>query len=298
VGEWFDPAGADPATVRDAFRLLWQELRRHWVAEHRIGAVARIDPAGQITQYRVPGDSLPSGVLEAPDGALWYIAVDQIKRIDPAGHVQGWTAGGGKGAADLGYPSAMTVGPDGAIWYDLTGSPAAVRRFDPLRGPSTVAELPEGVAPRSLVTGPDGAVWFCEHDDRDNADGIGRVTAQGHYTSRPLPPDAHPWTLAVGPDGAIWFSEAGGIGRVTTAGEVTHFPVARTEHPTSLISGPQGALWFTTETGVGRLTPAGAVTLWPVPEAESLAAIAAGPKGDLWVADSQASVLRRFRPPN
>ncbi|THA28241.1 Mucin-19 [Streptomyces sp. RKND-216] len=30
VGEWFDPAGADPATVRDAFVLLWQELRRHW----------------------------------------------------------------------------------------------------------------------------------------------------------------------------------------------------------------------------------------------------------------------------
>jgi len=30
VGEWFDPAGADPATVRDAFRLLWQALRRHW----------------------------------------------------------------------------------------------------------------------------------------------------------------------------------------------------------------------------------------------------------------------------
>ena len=30
VGEWFDADGADPATVRDAFRLLWQELRRHW----------------------------------------------------------------------------------------------------------------------------------------------------------------------------------------------------------------------------------------------------------------------------
>ncbi|MFG2825167.1 Mucin-19 [Kitasatospora sp. NPDC048365] len=30
VGEWFDPAGADPATVRDAFVLLWQHLRHHW----------------------------------------------------------------------------------------------------------------------------------------------------------------------------------------------------------------------------------------------------------------------------
>ncbi|GLV79382.1 hypothetical protein ACH4VS_37985 [Streptomyces hygroscopicus] len=30
VGEWFDIDGDDPATVRDAFVLLWQALRRHW----------------------------------------------------------------------------------------------------------------------------------------------------------------------------------------------------------------------------------------------------------------------------
>lgn len=30
VGEWFDPAGAHPATVRDAFVLLWKALREHW----------------------------------------------------------------------------------------------------------------------------------------------------------------------------------------------------------------------------------------------------------------------------
>ncbi|OKI99904.1 hypothetical protein [Kitasatospora sp. CB01950] len=30
IGEWFDPDGTDPATCRDAFRLLWQALRRHW----------------------------------------------------------------------------------------------------------------------------------------------------------------------------------------------------------------------------------------------------------------------------
>ncbi|MFF5976936.1 hypothetical protein ACFY7C_36075 [Streptomyces sp. NPDC012769] len=30
VGEWFDPEGADPTTVRDAFVLLWKALRTHW----------------------------------------------------------------------------------------------------------------------------------------------------------------------------------------------------------------------------------------------------------------------------
>jgi hypothetical protein len=30
VGEWFDVDGDEPATIRDAFVLLWQALRRHW----------------------------------------------------------------------------------------------------------------------------------------------------------------------------------------------------------------------------------------------------------------------------
>ncbi|MCL6302807.1 hypothetical protein [Streptomyces kronopolitis] len=30
VGEWFDPDGADPTTIRDAFVLLWKALRAHW----------------------------------------------------------------------------------------------------------------------------------------------------------------------------------------------------------------------------------------------------------------------------
>ncbi|WP_055618196.1 hypothetical protein [Streptomyces phaeochromogenes] len=30
VGEWFDLDGDDPATIRDAFVLLWQALRHHW----------------------------------------------------------------------------------------------------------------------------------------------------------------------------------------------------------------------------------------------------------------------------
>ncbi|MGW7005846.1 hypothetical protein ACWGCW_24315 [Streptomyces sp. NPDC054933] len=30
VGEWFDTTAADPATIRDAFVLLWKTLRSHW----------------------------------------------------------------------------------------------------------------------------------------------------------------------------------------------------------------------------------------------------------------------------
>jgi hypothetical protein len=43
VGEWFDPAGADPATVRDAFVLLWKALHRHWSDVVLMGSPSQTD---------------------------------------------------------------------------------------------------------------------------------------------------------------------------------------------------------------------------------------------------------------
>ncbi|MFD8705420.1 hypothetical protein ACFV1W_22870 [Kitasatospora sp. NPDC059648] len=174
-----------------------------WVTEQRISAVARIDPAGQVAQYRIPGDSEPKGILQAPDDTIWYAGDDQTKRIDTSGRTNGWMEDDG----GLGYPKAITLGPDGAIWYDETGSPALIRRIAPSRGPSTVAALPDGWTPGGMASGPDGAVWFCEHEEQHDADAIGHMTPQGTYTSWPLPPGSYSWTIVAGPDGALWFTE-------------------------------------------------------------------------------------------
>jgi streptogramin lyase len=67
--------------------------------------------------------------------------------------------------------------------------------------------------------------WFTQRGfDRDAADGIGRLTTEGRYTSWPLPRRrAAPLRIVPGPDGALWFTEqdAHAIGRITTDGQIT-----------------------------------------------------------------------------
>ncbi|OEJ21567.1 Mucin-19 [Streptomyces agglomeratus] len=59
VGEWFDPAGADPATIRAAFVELWKALRRHWDDVVLMGSPSQT------------GRDLWSRTIPAKAGAKW-----------------------------------------------------------------------------------------------------------------------------------------------------------------------------------------------------------------------------------
>jgi hypothetical protein len=59
VGEWFDPDGADPATVRDAFVLLWRALHHHWSDVVLMGSPSQT------------GRDLWSRTIPARTGAKW-----------------------------------------------------------------------------------------------------------------------------------------------------------------------------------------------------------------------------------
>jgi hypothetical protein len=120
----------------------------------------------------------------------------------------------------------------------------ATRSSRPQGGLQVTEELPA----EDLVRGPDGAIWFAAIElvgrirrersgqdvapawftqrgfDHDAADGIGRLTTEGRYTSWPLPRRrAAPLRIVPGPDGALWFTEqdAHAIGRITTDGQIT-----------------------------------------------------------------------------
>ena len=271
-----------------------------WVTEAQVSGIAKIDRAGHITQHRILGtDNQPYDILQAPGGTIWYTAGDQIGHVTSYGNVVGWESG--VGTVDPGNPNALTVGPDGTIWY-INGD-GTIRRVDPSRGPSTVVTLPSGkfaFPAHGITTGPDHAVWFSERAlEEGDADGIGRVTAEGNYKSWPLPPPGtNPQHILKGTDGALWFTQTGGLGRIGVSGTVTRFPVPHAKRPTCVIAGPDGALWFTTDSRLGRLTPAGKLTLWSVPDARSLSSIVAIPNGGFWLADQAASVVRRFSPPD
>lgn len=265
-----------------------------WVAERDVGGVARIDPAGTITQHRLSvGWDHVSGIARAGDGTVWFVTTSDIGRLRPDGRIT---------RAHFGFPGGITVGSDGAAWFTTSsGSDPAIGRADAATGKlSMVAVLPStiGLPDDSITTGPDQAVWFSQvAKERGSSDGIGRVSVEGVYTSWPLPPGTAPHSITTGPDGALWFTQRGGIGRITVRGKVSHFPVPQAEHPNCVVAGPEGAAWFTTATKVGRLAPSGEVTLWPVPDAVQLSALVAVPGGEFWLADSKADVVRRFSPP-
>lgn len=269
-----------------------------WVTEESIGAIARIDTGGHVTQYRIPGESNdPDGILRGPDGQMWFVGSELIGRVDVSGRMTGWQDGAG---ANVGLPNAITLGPDGSVWYTNGNGPnSTIGRVGPGQAPAVVGTVPNAAIfpARGLTTGPDQAVWFSEVAQRYGPDAIGRVDEEGQYSAWPLPPASIPQGLVTGPDGAIWFTERTGIGRITTAGAITQFPIPGGQRPTDIIAGPEAALWFTTATRLWRITTAGRVTSWPVPDATSLDAIVAAGNDKLWLADTKANDVLRIRAP-
>lgn len=270
-----------------------------WVTEDLVGAIARIDTAGKIKQYRIPASD-PSGILQGPDGEMLFVGLETIGRIDVSGRVTGWQTGSQRSSGELGLPTAITLGPDDLVWYvNEAGPTPSISRIGMGQPPSIVASFPGMYTfpAGGITTGPDQAVWFSLINDSYGSDAIGRVGIDGQYNSWPLPPGTVPQNLVAAADGAVWFTEQFGIGRITIAGVVSHFPVAGGERPTDITSAPDKALWFTTATHVGRITTSGKLSMWTVPAAQSLHAIVADPHGGFWLADDKANVIRRFTPP-
>jgi len=270
-----------------------------WVCEHGIGAVARIDSTGHVTQHLVTDTSRnPDDILQGPDGDMWFRTSTLIGRMDLGGQREGWAEGSDRKQL---FPDSITVGPDGAIWFTNIGGPnATIGRVARGQSPSTVAKVPGDMSLSfgRITTGPDHAAWFSEVNQGTGPDAIGRVNLKGTYTSWQLPNGTIPGDIVTGSDGALWFTELSGIGRITTDGTITQFPVSVPPRPGDIVAGPDGALWFTTPTQVGRITTTGQLTMLPVPDAKALASITVTNGGEFWLTDTGTDVVRRFTPPH
>jgi virginiamycin B lyase len=273
-----------------------------WFTENGGNVIARVDPAGNITQYTIQADNNndPQDIISVPDGSLWFTGLAEIGKISPDGTIQVWHEISIDSA--VGLPDALTTGRDGQVWYtDDGGHICRITSTDDF-GCYATHPSTKDIWMRGIAMGSDGALWFTEDNltsiaDTQNA--IGRLTTTGKYSQWLLPPDSGPTRIAAGPDGALWFTERGGqrIGRITTSGVITQFSLPRGVYPFDIVSGPDRALWFTTDTRVGRITTAGRITLWPIPGAQQFGGMAVAPDGSLWLADGVANTLRHFVPP-
>jgi virginiamycin B lyase len=263
-------------------------------------AVARLDQAGRLTTYKIPhSNTNPDDIIAGPGGAMWFSGFMTIGRVDPSGKITL------SDAPTVGLPRALAAGPgDSTLWFTNEAVPPRITRLS-LPGTSDSVEIPAadgGLYMAGIALGPDDAMWFTQSpvgpDDPPNA--IGRVTAEGRYTSWKLPrPRSDPHRIIAGPDGALWFTERSGrrIGRITTKGAISEYRLPVGEYPFDIVAGRDGAVWFTTDTSVGRITPAGDSKLWSVPGAKSLIGLAAAEDGSLWLADGEGDTVWHVIPP-
>jgi hypothetical protein len=86
-----------------------------WFTEPITGAVGRITPAGQVTEFPTPVND-PIAITAGPDGNLWFtggsLTDGSIGRITPAGQVTKFAL-----PERFSRASGIAAGPDGNLWF-------------------------------------------------------------------------------------------------------------------------------------------------------------------------------------
>ena len=241
----------------------------------------------------VHGNSLPGGIANGPDGALWF--------TDTSGYIGRVTTDGT--LTELTVPTCgcspvdITAGPDGALWF---AADTKIGRVTPA-GNFSFYTIPVNAgadaAANSIASGPDGALWLTLGSGK-----IGRITVDGVISTFPIPAlGSAPASIVQGPDGAMWFADHGAraVGRITVDGKITLFAIpgiTTDTGPLALATGPDGALWFTgnaANLGLGRITVDGVIT--PFSNVHSgPVSINYGPDGALWFTDTFKNAVGRI----
>ncbi|HTD37305.1 MAG TPA: hypothetical protein VK669_07315 [Candidatus Limnocylindrales bacterium] len=277
-----------------------------WFTEQPGNAVARITPAGVVTEFPVPTPNAfdaPNGVgphiIGASDGNLWFTesgaTANKIAKITTTGTITEFSTLFAPPPAD--QPFGLVDRGDGNIWYVAHGSSRVgfVSYNGSQAGETSVPTANSG--PFGIATAPDGNLYYTEQ----NVDKIGRVhdlfTPQSEIS---LTATSSPQDIVRGPDGNLWFTEngRGQIGRLSTSFSLTEFPVPTQQGaPWSITVGQDGALWFT-EQGqplsvvdkIGRVTTGGTVIDFASPiSGLALQGIATAPDGSIWFCEPGSS---------
>ncbi len=280
-------------------------------------AIARITPAGVITDFPVPGPGIPRRMTAGPDGNLWYTRgwPGAIGRMTLTGTVTTFTLPVSNTA-----PFGITTGPDGNLWFTEPSTKQILRMT-----PSGTVTGQFGVSgsPGMIAVGSDNALWFTEEIHFPYTGKIGRISLSGVITEFLLPSsEAYPTDVTLGPDGNIWYTKlvyeiyAGkdGYGKITPNGTITEFDSqSRVGIPYRIVAGADGNLWainmagkyryavsFTRITLTGYQTEFIASVFYPPPPNWTDSSyLAAGADGKIWATlylDSSSPRIIAFDP--
>ena len=305
-----------------------------WVAVNSGGNdVARVTPAGEVTEFELNGISEASGIAVGPEGKLWVTgssAVASFSPTDPKGSASPTML-----AAIVG-PSPIVAGPDGQMWVatlntvlhfdpaDPAGAvPIAVAGLQPkdidAAGPLLAVADGNGGAPRiatfttagvekdytvgnaaqGVAGGPGDQLAYSAPDAKE----AGLITPPG--PAKVTEVEGDPFGVAFGADGAYWYARSAkdDVARLTTDGQVSYlggFP--EKYFPRQIAGGPGNTLWVTMEIPGENIYAVARISgLEPseegggAPSAAPRTKIVKGPKKRVRTTRKRAKVKFRFR---
>ena len=255
------------------------------------GAVARVTPRGDITEFAVCDGCITNDIVQGPDELLCISDNDgHLRRITTSGEVLPSISPCGDVFCD---PLDGVAADSTTIWFaDFFNN--RVGRFNvfaaPGEDPFTYFPAP-GVG--DLAVAPDGTVWFT------GSSSVGEIDpAVGLVSTTPLSGEASGITVA--PDGTVWVAEifVDLIGRLTPSASGPHvlveFPTAVGATPLDIVAAPDGSVWFTQNLrgNIARITQDGAITeaskaiAFEDPKRPDPVGITIGANGNPWYAES------------
>lgn len=241
-----------------------------WYA--RAGAIGRVTPAGEVTEFPAPGIQ-PTGIVTGPDGALWFPgetgAGAFIGRITTGGSM----SFGGLAGAGVTETHGITVGTDRALWI---AAGARLARVSPDGGISSVAAGSGRRADGGVTTASDGSLWYSSRSG-----GVGRVSSSGSVSVFSLTASAT--DIVRGPGSSVLWATTGlGVFRISSqsfssagppgarcggqnpAACLTRFPAVALgasgqfnsrATPGALTVGRDGNVWYSEGPYLGRVLP-------------------------------------------
>jgi streptogramin lyase len=256
-----------------------------WVAVG--GKIAKVTPAGEVTEYDPADVDFPFGITTGPDGNLWVTQSGGVAKVPPGDPLTATKFA----IAEITNPRAIVTGPDGNLW---TASGDQVVKIPPADPTTRTAYTVAGLGARDIASGGDGQLWVADFAGKR----VVSVTTAG--ASAPYPVDGGAQGVAAGPGTQIAYANPGAdphhVGRISPGGQAQKTDVGATD-PFGITLGPDGAYWFAQFNGskVGRMTVDGEVTtLDGLSAGSGPRYIAAGPGNTLWVSLEQANKVARI----
>lgn len=250
--------------------------------------IAKVTPAGVVTEYAPADVTGPVGITSGPDGNLWVTQSGSVVKIPPAAPLTAEKFL----IAEIVDPRGITTGPDGNLWTAsgdkvIKIPPAAPLTYTP---PYTVT----GMGARGIARGGDGRLWVV-----DFANGqLVAVTTAGVATAYPI--GGAPQEVAAGPGSQMGYANPGAdphhVGRITPGGAAQSTNVPLTD-PFGITFATDGAYWFAqfASNTIGRMTTDGQVTtLAGLSPGAGPRHIAVGAGNTLWVSLQGTNKIARI----